>query len=602
MNTKNAADLSFARRNYRPLLELGRGGMARVFLAESLASGIRKLVVLKILNRELASEPEIRAAFRREAELSAQMNHPNVVQVLEVVEHSGTPVIVMEYLDGIALSAVNAQTHADMPLALHLHILTQVLAGLHHFHELRDFDGRPLDAVHRDVSPQNVMVLHDGPIKVLDFGIAKIQAVDQHTRAGIVKGKLHYMPPEQLLGEATLDRRADLFAVGIMLWEAVAKRRLWSGYSEGGVVRALARGEVPRIRDVVPDVRVEIEAVIERAMEFECSRRFSTAEEMQLELEQAITTIGGFIQARDVSSFMLKHFGEKRQFRRRAIERSLRDPQATLSGVMECVTPRSIDAHSLQLSAASGRHPKSSVEAVQEGANASIDPASDEFIDIHSFSQRYAELSAEDVVEQDAPYTGTGQSSRNLLTDSRTALSSSPTHAPSKDAPPRRSRAAVTVTGLALLAAAGVAGWFVYGPGGPLGSAPVAQTQTVQLQIAAKPADAEILLDGRPLGTGAYRGEHATSPRPAMLEVRAPGYATERRSVQLRQNLSLEVVLAPEAAPPQAEDEPASATSPQATTTASPHSRPKARGARAAVRPPRTPAAAAAPPPSTKPA
>ncbi|HMJ13974.1 MAG TPA: serine/threonine-protein kinase, partial [Polyangiaceae bacterium] len=394
MNTNKADELNIARRNYRPLLELGRGGMARVFLAESLASGIRKLVVLKILNRELAMEPEIRAAFRREAELSAQMNHPNVVQVLEVVEHAGTPVIVMEYLDGIALSTIDAQTGQAMPLSLHLYVMTQVLAGLHHFHELSDFDGKPLNAVHRDVSPQNVVVLHDGPVKVLDFGIAKVRAAEQHTRAGVVKGKLHYMPPEQLLGETTLDRRADLFPVGIMLWEAVAKRRLWGTAAENSVVRALARGELPRIRDVAPEVPAEIEAVIEKAMQCDPSKRFSTAEEMQLELERVMASCGAFIQSRDVSSFMHKHFGEKRLFRRRAIERSLRDPEATLSGVMECVTPRSLDAHSLHLPAASGQHLLANVELRESGKHVLDQTPSDSFADIQSFSQTFSELSS----------------------------------------------------------------------------------------------------------------------------------------------------------------------------------------------------------------
>jgi serine/threonine-protein kinase len=596
MNTKNADELSFARRNYRPLLELGRGGMARVFLAESLASGIRKLVVLKILNRELASEPEIRAAFRREAELSAQMNHPNVVQVLEVVEHAGTPVIVMEYLDGIALSAVNAQTQQDMPLALHLHILAQVLSGLHHFHELTDFDGKPLNAVHRDVSPQNVMVLHDGPIKVLDFGIAKVHAADQHTRAGIVKGKLHYMPPEQLLGEASLDRRADLFAVGIMLWEAVAKRRLWSGYSENGVVRALARGEVPRIRDVAPEVPAEVEAVIERAMEFDVARRFATAEEMQLALEHAITHTGGYIQARDVSNFMQKHFGEKRQFRRRAIDRSLRDPEATLSGVMECVTPRSIDAHSLHVSAASGRHPRSSVDMSPSGQLA-LDSASGRAAAIQNFSEHYSELPPEDVVEQGSQ-PGSG---RQVHTESRTALSSSP-QGPSAASPGRKSRAALTAGGAALLLAAAVSGWFVYAPRSSAGGAAAAIASAVQLQVSVKPSHAEVLLDGRPLGTGAYRGNHAASPRPALLEVRAPGFATERRNVQLRQNLALEVVLTPDAPAPEAAED---VTPTAATATPSAAPRVKGRPSRAVVRSPRGPAppAAAVPAPaSAKPA
>ena len=235
----SSEEVSVSRRRYRPLMELGRGGMARVYLAESLASGVRKLVVLKILNSDLASETEMRAAFQREAELSARMNHPNVVQVYEVVEFSGIPVMVMEYVDGIALSRL--QQNVRLPLRLHLYALIQVLAGLSHFHHLKDFDGNEYNAVHRDVSPQNVMVLHEGTVKVLDFGIAKVNvAPDQQTRNGMIKGKLHYMPPEQLLGEANIDKRADVFAVGVMLWEAISGRRMWDNVAEANVIKHVA--------------------------------------------------------------------------------------------------------------------------------------------------------------------------------------------------------------------------------------------------------------------------------------------------------------------------------------------------------------------------
>ena len=148
-----AFDQTDPRRAYRQLFELGRGGMAKVYLAESLASGIRKLVVLKVLNPELSANAEMRALFRREAELAAQMNHPNVVQVMEVVEYRESPFIVMEYLDGAPLSTIIKRAGQQLSLALHLQILCQVLRGLHHFHELRDLDGSPLNGVHRDVSP-----------------------------------------------------------------------------------------------------------------------------------------------------------------------------------------------------------------------------------------------------------------------------------------------------------------------------------------------------------------------------------------------------------------------------------------------------------------
>ena len=197
---------------YRPLLELGRGGTARVYLAKSRLAGLRKLVVLKTLEPELSMNVEMRDLFRREAEVCARLNHPNIVQVHEVVEEVTGPIIVMEYLEGVALSQTISRSEGRFDKRLYLHAITQLLAGLHYFHELRDYDRTTaLNAIHRDVSPQNVILLYEGAVKVLDFGIAKLATEDQSTRTGIVKGKLHYMPAEQLLSDGAIDRRADIF-------------------------------------------------------------------------------------------------------------------------------------------------------------------------------------------------------------------------------------------------------------------------------------------------------------------------------------------------------------------------------------------------------
>ncbi len=189
--------------------------------------------MLKILEPTFAADPEMRAAFRREAEVCARLNHPNIVQVFEVVEEASSPIMVMEYVEGVSLSQVLARTEHRLPIRLHVHVIMQILAGLQYFHELRGEDGMPLNGIHRDVSPQNVLVMHEGAVKVLDFGIAKVSgtADADATRAGVIKGKLNYMPPEQLLGDTTIDRRADIFPVGVMLWEAFARRRLWEGWS-----------------------------------------------------------------------------------------------------------------------------------------------------------------------------------------------------------------------------------------------------------------------------------------------------------------------------------------------------------------------------------
>lgn len=315
---------------YRLLLELGRGGMARVYLGESLDS-LRKLVVLKVLNQELAIDADMRQAFTKEARLSARLNHPKIVNVHEVFEQGTTAVMVMEYLEGMSLSEINSRLKGAIPLKLHLSILGQLLDALHYFHELKDADGVSLECVHRDVSPDNVMVLHEGGIKVVDFGVAKVRAQsDDKTRGGVVKGKLGYMPPEQLLACANVDRRADIYAVGVMLWEAVAGRRMWRGM-DAARMRAVAMGELPDIRQAAPGVSDALAKIIERALMHAPDARYATAEEMLIELEQISLTEGGHSAPRELAEFMRTNFGEERRQKKRDIEKIVLDSEYSLA-------------------------------------------------------------------------------------------------------------------------------------------------------------------------------------------------------------------------------------------------------------------------------
>jgi serine/threonine protein kinase len=318
---------------YRPLMELGRGGMARVYLAESLASGLlHKLVVLKVLNQELAADPEMRSGFTREAEISARLNHPNIVNVYEVFEQGNTPVMVMQYVDGMALSEIVSRLSGKVPLKLHLHILCQVLDALHYVHQLKTASGDSLECVHRDVTPHNVMVLHEGGIKVVDFGVAKVRAhAENHTRTGVIKGKVSYMAPEQLLACANVDGRADIYSVGVMLWEAVAGHRMWRGLDPSARMRAIVMGAVPDIREAAPTVSDALARIIERALAHTPDGRYATAQEMQIELEQVAHTEGGYSLPRELAEFMRLHFGEDRREKQRAIEEAVGDPEFSVA-------------------------------------------------------------------------------------------------------------------------------------------------------------------------------------------------------------------------------------------------------------------------------
>jgi eukaryotic-like serine/threonine-protein kinase len=220
--------------SYRLLAPLGQGGMAAVHLAVKRGpAGFNKLVVVKQILPKYATEPEMVSMFLDEARLAARLNHPNLVQTNEVGVAGGQHFLAMEYLDGQPLNRIlqRLSAHDGLPLAVHLQVIAEILGGLHHAHELADYDGSSLGVVHGDVNPQNVFVTYDGLVKVIDFGVATARTALTKARPGIIKGKPSYMSPEQLTAER-LDRRADIFAVGVMLW---GPRR---GRGRGGTLRA----------------------------------------------------------------------------------------------------------------------------------------------------------------------------------------------------------------------------------------------------------------------------------------------------------------------------------------------------------------------------
>jgi serine/threonine-protein kinase len=303
--------------------------MAEVYLAVMRSpGGIDKLVVLKSIRQELASDAEIRRMFLTEARLSARLNHPNVLQVSEVVDDIERPTLIMEYLEGQPLSVVLDQLRKEAGPANLLGVLVEVLTGLEHAHELKDVKGKPLELVHRDVSPQNVFITYDGGVKVLDFGIAKVNTAPSQTRTGIIKGKLAYMPPEQLLG-GDVDGRTDVFAVGCLLWDIVAGQRLWSGEQEADVMLALMEGVIPKpsqFREVEPN----LEAIVMKALAPDPERRFPTAAAFREALEAFMKWKGYRPNLREFGSRIAELFHEQRQQRAEAVRRAISDAETVL--------------------------------------------------------------------------------------------------------------------------------------------------------------------------------------------------------------------------------------------------------------------------------
>ncbi|HVZ31307.1 MAG TPA: serine/threonine-protein kinase, partial [Polyangiaceae bacterium] len=275
---------------YHVLMELGLGGMAVVeaAVARGLA-GFSKVVVLKRPRREFASQPEAVSTFLNEARISARMNHPNVVQVNEVYEEDGLPVIVMEYLEGQSFAKLQQRYFegAGGSLELGLSVLCRALEALDYAHTLTDFDGQALNLTHRDVSPHNIMVTYDGRVKLLDFGIAKLDTLDGKTKTGLIKGKIDYMSPEQVDGRQ-LDGRADVFAVGVMIWEVAAKKRMWSEQSQAAVIKRLVLQDIPDLGSVA-GIDPELVRICRKATAADRDERYASArallEDLHLFLE-----------------------------------------------------------------------------------------------------------------------------------------------------------------------------------------------------------------------------------------------------------------------------------------------------------------------------
>ncbi len=301
---------------YRILTPLGAGGMARVYLAVAQGPGqFRKLLVLKVLRASLATNPETIAMFLSEAQLAARLNHPNIVQTFETDHVGDTHFLVMEHLEGHSLNHVRSRvsrTGARLPLSLHLRILADVLDALHYAHELANYDGTPLHLVHRDVSAANIFLTYDGRVKLLDFGIAKAAGRSYQTRTGILKGTIRYMAPEGILCKPQ-DRRSDLYSMGVLLWEAVAGRRLWpAGASDYEIMDRSVRGQLPPLRYVAKDVPPLLAELIHRALARDPANRPPTARALKLELEESLAGLGAPAMSVDVGQLVAILFAKER--------------------------------------------------------------------------------------------------------------------------------------------------------------------------------------------------------------------------------------------------------------------------------------------------
>jgi serine/threonine-protein kinase len=317
--------------SYELLSRVGRGGMATVWAARRHGvHGFSKIVAVKTMLSELGDDADFQRMFLAEARVAARIRHPNVVETIDLGEEGGTLYLAMEWVDGETLSSIMKAAFAasGVPLPIALKLIIEACAGVHAAHELRDDEDRLLGVVHRDVSPPNILVSYDGIVKLADFGVAKsMESNNALTLAGQVKGKLRYMAPEQLRSEP-IDRRTDVFALGINLYQLTAGRHPWPGDTAAVTMQRILSQDPAPPSDLVEGYPADLERIVLKALHRDPAERFATAAEMALALEEFAARTCGLASAREVAIYVQELLGSRRAARRDALRKAVRDLDA----------------------------------------------------------------------------------------------------------------------------------------------------------------------------------------------------------------------------------------------------------------------------------
>jgi tRNA A-37 threonylcarbamoyl transferase component Bud32 len=319
---------------YKVLEKIASGGMAEVFRAESAGlEGFKKTVAIKRVLPHLSEKKQFIGMFLDEARVSAQLSHSNCVQVFDIGVGDNTYFIVMEYVDGADLKGLiehRKKTGTPFPVEEACLICVRICEGLSYAHELTDNNGESLHIVHRDMSPPNVLITRFGEVKIVDFGLAKANSQLEKSEPGIIKGKFSYLSPEAAQG-LPVDAKTDIFAVGIILWELLAGRRLFMGETDLETVRMVQQAKVPSIRQINPKVSGELERVLMRALAGDPAARYQTARDFGRDLNNMLFHAGRAVSSFDIAQLVepirLEREDKKRlgKYDRRSIIGSLID-------------------------------------------------------------------------------------------------------------------------------------------------------------------------------------------------------------------------------------------------------------------------------------
>lgn len=362
---------------------IGKGGMAEIFLARTTTElGGSRLVVVKQILPHLADVSGFADLLVAEAKLAARLNHANIVQILDLGRQGDVLYIAMQYVEGFDLNELLrrcARTKTPIPVEYALLIVIEMLRALDYAHRRTTDDGKPLDIVHRDISPSNVLISFEGEVKLCDFGIARANDLAEALPEDAIKGKAGYMSPEHARGEQ-VDARADLFAAGIVLWELLAGRRMYkAGAGAGPTLLDLAReANVPELPSRGLRHEDELFAIVHKALARERDNRYPTAQAMLRDLEAYVARAGLVASPIRLGDWLMEHFGEELIEQRRARERAAKaieaGPVASVS-VIEPAAETSADPPEEEEKATPADEPELAEESAEENASSGVHPA-----------------------------------------------------------------------------------------------------------------------------------------------------------------------------------------------------------------------------------
>ncbi|WP_394841808.1 serine/threonine protein kinase [Pendulispora brunnea] len=318
---------------YERLVKIASGGMATVYVGRLRgALGFEQLVAIKRPHAHLMQQPDLRRSLLAEAHLASRIRHANAVGVRDVEIEDDSILLVMDYVEGASFYELLRSARGSNPMMTiraGLRVIRDLCAGLQAVHDLTDDEDRPLGAVHRDVSPQNVLVGLDGVARLADFGIAKcLYAHDISTREGTLKGKFSYMAPEYMSGDG-FDQRADIFAVGVMLWELLAQRRLFDGDAQVDIVRKVLYEPIPPVSALAPELGYAFDAVVARALARNPAERFARASDLGAALDAVLADSSFGASHEEVGRFVRAQVGERLAERKQRIKEGLRSSSSS---------------------------------------------------------------------------------------------------------------------------------------------------------------------------------------------------------------------------------------------------------------------------------